>query len=475
MNYTTKDNQVKRQTGRTILVCLFWLAFWQVLAMIVGNSLLLPTVPETLVALANLVKESSFYMDVAWTLFRCILAILLSVVMGVLSAMLAYKNGFARVLLTLPVSFFKAVPVMAIVIYVILLVKADWVAVVACLLMCFPIVYTNILAGLDSVSGELLEVAHIYELKNKDIVKLIYIPSVMPQFNSAMKIVAGLSWKAVVAAEVLSVPEFSLGQGMISAKYYLETPTLFAYIVVIVGLSLCLEKIIVVLTENLTSKKYQGSKLGEMKNDRLSYESLPGLPEVKLEGVCKSFEDKNVLEQFTKEIKAGSKLALFGPSGSGKTTLVRIIAGLEKVDEGRLSYSTKPSIAYLFQENRLLPWLNVYDNLALSMIRNDASLNDDLIRKMAESLEIDKELWSLPGELSGGMRHRVAIGRTLLADANLMILDEPFRGLDQDLKTCIVDRLWDKCTKNKTVIVITHNEKDLELLGIEETISLATK
>ena len=317
--------------------------------------------------------------------------------------------------------------------------------------------------------------AHIYELKNKDIVKLIYIPSVMPQFSSAMKIVAGLSWKAVVAAEVLSVPEFSLGQGMISAKYYLETPTLFAYIVVIVGLSLCLEKIIVVLTENLTSKKYQGSKLGEMKNDRLSYESLPGLPEVKLEGVCKSFEDKNVLEQFTKEIKAGSKLALFGPSGSGKTTLVRIIAGLEKVDEGRLSYSTKPSIAYLFQENRLLPWLNVYDNLALSMIRNDASLNDDLIRKMAESLEIDKELWSLPGELSGGMRHRVAIGRTLLADANLMILDEPFRGLDQDLKTCIVDRLWDKCTKNKTVIVITHNEKDLELLGIEETISLATK
>lgn len=468
MNYITNDKKLNKGL-KLFGVTVFWLLVWQVVAMAVSNTLLLPTVFETAGALFALVKEASFYFDVAWTILRCVLSISISVGLGILLAFIAYKNKLLRSVMTLPVSFFKAVPVMAIVIYVILLVESDWVAVVACFLMCFPVVYTNVLAGLDAVSKELLEVATVYRFSEAHKRKYIYLPSILPNINAAMKIVAGLSWKAVVAAEVLSVPEFSLGQGMINAKYYLETPTLFAYIAVIVALSLCLEKVIIKLTEKFSQRRYEGSKFDWAKEYEVG---LLKAPAIDIIGISKSFEGKEVLRDITLSVDAGSKVAFAGPSGIGKTTLARIIAELEKPDSGDLMFSEDIKISYLFQEDRMLPWLNVYDNLTVSMISSGASPNNDSIVEMAKNLEIEDVLWSLPEELSGGMKHRVALGRTLLAHCNLLILDEPFRGLDEELKKRIVERLWDSCTDNKTVIVITHNQEDLELLEIEKSLSI---
>ena len=466
MNYTTKNKKLNSRNykiAKSVAVVAFWIAIWQLLAIVVGNSLLLPSLPETVMALGTLIKKQSFYMDVCWTLFRCILSIVLSFGVGICLAWAAYKKELFKNLLTLPVSFFKAVPVMAIVIYVILLVESDWVAVVACFLMCFPIAYTNILSGLAETSKELLEVAHVYKFSKVDTVKLIYIPSVMPHFNAAMRIVAGLSWKAVVAAEVLSVPEFSLGQGMISAKYYLETPTLFAYIIVIVAMSLAMEKAIVFATSKLTIKTYEGSKVKATKHTNGEKESAP---RINVEKVNKAFGDKRVLVDNSITFEAESKTAIIGSSGRGKTTMARLLVGLELPDGGEINFSEDPRISYLFQEDRLFPWLNVYDNMALGM----KNLDDEAIIEMAQNLEIKEVLYKMPDELSGGMKHRVALGRTFLADSNLMILDEPFRGLDQDLKVRIVDRLWEKMVSGKTVIVITHSREDIELLGISESI-----
>lgn len=458
------NNQAK--IGKTLAVCLFWLLAWQFASIVVGNSLLLPSVPQTLAALGNLLVEPDFYMSASWTIFRCVLSIFISFIFGICFAWLSYKNHMMRSIMTLPVSFFKAVPVMAIVIYVILVVKANWVAVIACFLMCFPIVYTNILEGLDSISRELLEVAKVYEFDSFETIKLVHIPSIMPYFNAAMKIVTGLSWKAVVAAEVLSVPEFSLGHGMISAKYYLETPTLFAYIIVIVALSLALEKIIVMATQKLTIKDYQVGKVSVSATKLVK----DAAPQISIDGVCKDYVEKNVFNRFSAKIEAGSRTAVIGPSGSGKTTLARLIAGLEEADAGTVDLDSA-KISYLFQEERLFPWLNVYGNMALFVSLNGDATHDAVLQ-MAKDLELEDVLWKMPEELSGGMKHRVALGRTFLADCNLMILDEPFRGLDEELKKRIVDRLWNKCTAGKTIMVISHNQKDLKLLGIDGSINI---
>lgn len=491
----------KNKQGRTITVCLAWLVLWQLLSMAVGSELLLPSPYASLCALARLAATGDFYRDIAWTMLRCVIAMLLSVAAGGIAAWFASQNGNVRSFLSLPVSFFKAVPVMAVIIYVILLVSSDWVAIIVCFIMCFPIVYTNLLSGLDSVSREYLELAKICRLTRRQTLRLIYFPSLRPSFNAALRLVCGLSWKAVIAAEVLSIPKFSLGYEMLNAKYYLETANLFAYIAVIVAVSILFEKVVCVLfcgeakiSLGIEEKEKVGSKAGKSSGSNAecakSAEDLP--PTIRFEHIYKSFEDKTVLSDISLELKSGAVTAIAAPSGRGKTTIARLIAGLETANSGSIGFYVQKAgesrncesccdirLSYLFQEDRLLPWLNVYDNMALARIGErggvkscaDSVLLDRDIRNIAEALELDDELFKLPDELSGGMKHRVALGRTFLAESNLMILDEPFRGLDGKLKERITDRLWDKVTEGKTVILISHNDDDCKKLA-KEVISI---
>ena len=169
-----------------------------------------------------------------------------------------------------------------------------------------------------------------------------------------------------------------------------------------------------------------------------------------------------VLDDVNVTFGEGKVTAVMGPSGEGKTTLARIIAGLETADGGQVEFSDEAVVSFLFQEDRLLPWLNIYDNIVLSVGGAECSAR---VRTLAERLEISDTLWQLPAALSGGMRHRAALARTFLAECNLLILDEPFRGLDDALKERIVNKLWEIETAGKTVILITHNQDDVEKLG----------
>ena len=187
--------------------------------------------------------------------------------------------------------------------------------------------------------------------------------------------------------------------------------------------------------------------------------------------MTKAFEGKRVLDDVNMTFEAGKVTALMGSSGQGKTTLARIIAGLEAAESGRVFIEDEGkmaigkteafagNISFLFQEDRLLPWLNIYDNIAIG------GGNAERIRDLAGQLEIETELWKLPGELSGGQRHRAALARTFAAGGALVILDEPFRGLDGSLKDRIIDRLWKRETEGRTVILITHSREDAERLA----------
>ena len=454
-----------------IITCLFWLAVWQAAAWLTASELLLPGPADALLALGGLAQTGKFYMDIGWTAARCIIAMVLSFAAGIPAAVVSYKSRAARSLLSLPVGFFKAVPVMAIIIYVILLAQSEWVAVIVCFFMCFPIVYTNILEGLDAMPLEYLEVGGVYGLSALETAKYIYRPGILPQIKAAISLTAGLSWKAVVAAEVLSIPKYSLGYEMINAKYYLETAELFAYIFVIVVLSMSFEKLINRGLRHLEWKGYEGSKMARRRvSSRTAKTEAPcpaAVNTVTAEHLVKTFETKLVLDDVSLTFEAGKVTAVMGPSGQGKTTLARIIAGLEKADSGKILVGPSEAgdgsrtcrTAFLFQEDRLLPWLNIYDNIAIG------GGESNIIKELARQLEIETELWKLPDELSGGQRHRAALARTFAADASLVILDEPFRGLDSALKYRIVDRLWQSETVGKTVILITHSAEDAESLA----------
>lgn len=441
------------------------MVIWYLAAHLVGSELILPGPHATLKALSGLVQTKSFYLNVLWTLLRTVLGIIISFAAGTACAALAKRSLPIREFLRLPVSFFKSIPVMAIIIYVILIVKSDWVAVAVCFLMCFPIAYTNILNGLEAIDEKYTELGAVLGLSGRQMIRYIIRPSLEPQIKTALSLITAMSWKVVVASEVLAIPKYSIGYQMLNSKYYLETADLFAYIIVLIALSFALEKLVSALTV-LDHRRLGNALENEVMKTEITG-SLGTPATISFNEVSKTFINDDggsskALENFTYEFTPGIT-AVLAPSGAGKTTMARLITGLEAADSGEVKITEPSRIGYLFQEDRLLPWLSVKDNMLLSMLSGNASGTDPMkaADDMAEKLEIKDALGMMPSELSGGMAHRAALGRTLLFGGNVLIFDEPFRGLDEELKDRIIREISTDLRPEegtRTVILITHDE-----------------
>jgi NitT/TauT family transport system permease protein len=232
---------------RSVLVIGFWLVVWQLLYLAVGKEVIIPSPIDTFQTLAQLATTAEFYFNTAATMQRVVAGIVISFVAGLATAVLAYYSRIVRDLLGLIVNILKATPVMAVIIFALLWLSSGNVPVFVCLLMCYPVVYTNILSGLDSMDIQYIEMSKIYKIRKMDVIKDIYLPFVKPHIKSALSLTTGLSWKTVVAAEVLSSPNFSMGYNLLNAKIYLETESLFAWIIAIVGLSILFEKLVNIL------------------------------------------------------------------------------------------------------------------------------------------------------------------------------------------------------------------------------------
>lgn len=178
---------------------------------------------------------------------------------------------------------------------------------------------------------------------------------------------------------------------------------------------------------------------------------------IKFERVTFSYGEKQVLKDFSLEIKKGEHLCFFGESGKGKTTLLRLICGLEKPNSGEILGTDEKRFSVVFQEDRLLKNLNVSENVALAGSRQKG---DELLKKLGLSDYLDKKI----SDLSGGMRRRVAIARALCSDFDVLLLDEAFNGLDEDRIKDTAALILEE-TKGKTVIMITHSLTHAQLLN----------
>ncbi len=152
-----------------------------------------------------------------------------------------------------------------------------------------------------------------------------------------------------------------------------------------------------------------------------------------------------------------------GPSGCGKTTLLRLIAGLEKPDEGTIE-GVPEKVAFVFQEDRLIPTADAVDNVRL--VTGDTVSREEIEERLA-SLGLGDALKKPVSELSGGMRRRVAIARALCFGGDLLLLDEPFKGLDAPLRQSTAGALLEHA-EGKTVIAVTHDPEEIGLMGGRE-------
>lgn len=177
---------------------------------------------------------------------------------------------------------------------------------------------------------------------------------------------------------------------------------------------------------------------------------------IQINNLCKKYGDKIVFENYTNTFDFDGILLIKGVSGLGKTTLMRIIAGLEKADKGEIQKDAK-SISFMFQEDRLIPFVSVLKNLT-------AVCGEEKAFHYLKLMRLESEKDNSPLSLSGGMRRRVALARALCFQSDLVILDEPFKGLDEELKSNICEIIKDESRKRE-FIIISHDSEDAELLN----------
>lgn len=188
-------------------------------------------------------------------------------------------------------------------------------------------------------------------------------------------------------------------------------------------------------------------------------------------------ENFTVLNNIDLHIDDGEFICFLGPSGCGKTTLLRIIAGLEKADEGevydREELITGPSKerGFIFQQYSLFPWLNVLDNVLFGLKSNEKSNKAENLATAEEYIKrvgLSEFKYNYPHELSGGMKQRVAIIRSLVNHPPILLMDEPFSAVDMLTRHSLQDQLTDIWKKsNSTILFVTHD--------IDEAIYLADK
>ena len=204
-----------------------------------------------------------------------------------------------------------------------------------------------------------------------------------------------------------------------------------------------------------------------------------------LEHISKAYGGRKVLNDFNARLECGGVYCLMGASGIGKTTLLRILMGLERPDfgqvlrfaegapdktvrkNGRCKEKSKAAarIGAVFQEDRLFEFADAWKNVELVCERGSTA--SPMLRELLSEL-LEKEAWHRPVcELSGGMRRRVSIARALASPSELLVMDEPFAGLDEETKKNAVQTIL-KYRGDRTLLVVTHQEEDAALLGTDQ-------
>lgn len=229
----------------------FWLGVWQLCALLVdrhvggrGNELLLPYPASVWNAFLSMAGTGEFWAAVLASLGRIAAGLAAGVLLGGLLAVLTCASPWADRLLSPAIRVVRAAPVVSFILLVLLWTGRNTVPAVISAMMVTPVVWDSLSRGIQAADTKLLELARVYRFSRWRTVHLIYLPSLRPHLLSALTTAAGLAWKSGVAAEVLCLPEPSLGRRIYYTKYYLDIPELFAWTAAVVALSMLLERLL---------------------------------------------------------------------------------------------------------------------------------------------------------------------------------------------------------------------------------------
>lgn len=240
--------------GKSTLAIVFWIGVWFVIAKIVDVELIVPTPLLVVRSLWTLIKTSDFWISTSFSFLRVAVGVILSLAVGCLTAFLTWRSKTVDTLLSPLLSIIKATPVASFIIIAWIWFDTSLLPIFISSLIVIPIITSNVKQGFLSIDKELVDVTRVYKLSfGKKLFKL-YIPSVTPYFIAACKASLGMAWKASVAAEMIVLSKNSIGKEIYESKLSLEAAPVFAWTIVIIVLSIVIEKAFMYLINRATRK-----------------------------------------------------------------------------------------------------------------------------------------------------------------------------------------------------------------------------
>lgn len=489
-------------------VFLFWLCVWQLAALLADNELLLAGPLDTVRALCREIASPDFFRTVAGTLFRILAGFLAALLGGGILGVLSFRLHFAETLLSPFMHFCKAVPVAAFAVILLIWQGAGRLSAMVCFLVALPIVYVNVLEGFQHTDKKLLEMASVFRFSRKNTFFYIYRPAMAPFLEGCLKTALGMGLKAGIAAEVIGMPRYSIGGEIYLSKIYLDTAGIFAWTAVVLALSLVLERAALFLWKRFLLWKpspavckavpaeRHDSRFDEDFFDSRSNRNERFKPQAEADSfllfadIGKSYDGRLVLSGINRRIDTAKNCCLMAPSGAGKTTLLHMIAGLVRPDRGSITMEAGEAaketgravmeagrvaketgraakgdaepllVSMVFQEDRLCEAETALTNVVLACGEKTRALT------CLERLLAKEELQKPVSLLSGGQRRRVAIARALAADSRILLLDEPFTGLDEENRGRTAEIIL-AYGAGRLLLAATHDEEDAKRLCAE--------
>ena len=234
-----------------LLAVVFWLAVWQLAAVIIGEAIILVSPIQALEALMRLAPTGAFWCRIGFSAVRILSGFLLALAAGCALAAAAGACELLRILLAPTMQFVKAAPVASFIILALFWMRSRNLAVLISFLMVLPVVYSAVLEGVLNADRSLLEMARVFRIPLWRRVRYIWLPCVWPYLVQSCRVGLGLCWKSGIAAEVIGLPDGSMGEALYQTKLYVMTDELFAWTFVIICVSALFERVLLRLLDRL--------------------------------------------------------------------------------------------------------------------------------------------------------------------------------------------------------------------------------
>lgn len=250
---TTSLHNDKRKILERLLAILAWIIIWWIASIIIEQEMILPSPVSVMKKIISFLPQPSFWHSIGFSLSNILIGFLSGYCLGLVLACLSNQIRMVEVFLNPFIVTIKAAPVASYIILLLLFFSSRHVSVIISFLMAFPIVYTNILNGLKNVNKKLLEMAYVYGVSFSKKIIYIYFSELLPFLITSFSLGLGMCWKAGIAAEVIGLPLGSIGEKLYQAKIFVDTTSVLAWTVVIISISLFLEKLLLFLFQKIST------------------------------------------------------------------------------------------------------------------------------------------------------------------------------------------------------------------------------